>query len=102
MRKVCFSVLSILVFATGALTQQRDDPAAIYGAADLVFTGRVEKISPSPGGLSASFEVVSRIKGRIGNAKHLQTFLPIDTRCHALEENHSYLVYAREIGDQLW
>jgi hypothetical protein len=88
--------------ASGALAQQSDDPAALYEAADIAFTGQVEKISPSPSGLSASFEIMSRVKGRTGAGKHLQALLPTQSRCHALEENHSYLVYGREIGDQLW
>jgi len=28
--------------------------------------------------------------------------MPAESRCHALEENHRYLVYGRKIADQLW
>jgi hypothetical protein len=102
MRRIYLFVLSTSLLASGALGQRRDDPASWYAGADVVFTGRLEKVWPSPGGLSARFEIMQRIKGKSGAKKDFLAQLPAQSRCHAFEENHSYLVYGRKIGNQMW
>ena len=76
--------------------------APFYAAADVVFDGRLEKIAPSPAGLTARFSVTRLIKGESATSKGVQVQIPSESRCHALEENHRYLVYGRRIGDRLW
>lgn len=102
MRRVYLFVLSTLFLASGAFGQLSGDPASLYASADIVFTGRVEKVWPSPSGLGARFEIMNRIKGKAGIKKDLQAFFPAQSRCHAIEENHSYLIYGRKMGDHLW
>lgn len=97
--------LSVLFFAyslaAGSALAQIS-PASQYASADIVFDGRLEKISPSPSGLLASFFVNRIIKGGTARATALHTQIPIESSCHGLEENHRYLIYGRKIGDQIW
>ena len=102
MRRIYLFAVLLSFLGSRALAQSGDDPASLYAGADIIFTGRVEKLSASPSGLNARFEVVQRIKGRAGTKKYLRAQLPIQSDCHALEENHTYLIYGRRIGDQLW
>jgi hypothetical protein len=71
-------------------------------SARRVFTGRLEKLSPSPSGLTAHFSVTQLIKGPAATNKELQVQIPSESRGHAFEENHRYLFYGHNIGDQLW
>lgn len=102
MRQVYLFALLISLMGSQAFAESGDDPASLYAGADIVFTGRLEKLFLSPSGLNVHFEVAQRIKGNTGTKKYLRALLPIQSDCHALEENHTYLVYGRRIGDQLW
>jgi|SRR5215469_3139803 len=98
-----WAILFTTSLAVGsALSQVNDAPAALYVGADVVVDGRVEKIVPSPTGLTARFAITQLIKGQAPTSKGVQVQIPAESRCHALEENHRYLVYGRKIGDQLW
>ena len=88
--------------AGSAFSQVSDAPSALYAGADVVFDGRLEKIGPSPSGLTARFSVTQVIKGQAATGTGVQVQVPAHSRCHALEENHRYLVYGRKIDDQLW
>jgi hypothetical protein len=99
MRLVLFA---ISLLTGSAFAQLGDAPAALYAGADIVFDGRLEKLVGSPSGLTARFSVTQLIKGRAATNKELQVQIPFESRCHAFEENHRYLVYGRNIGDQLW
>jgi hypothetical protein len=104
MRKVILALFwfcSSLTVAFSQTASNTDAPAAYVGA-DVVFTGRVEKIQPSPQGFSASFQVDQPIKGITGKQCVLNAGLPSLSRCHALEKNHSYLVYGQVIAGKLW
>ena len=102
MRTIRFVLFSMLLAPGSALAQLGDPPAALYASADTVFDGRLERIAPSPSGLTARFSVGRLIKGPAATNKELQVQIPAESRCHAFEENHRYLVYGRNIGDQLW
>jgi len=102
MRAIWLVLFSISVAAGSAPAQLRDAPAALFAGADIVFDGRLEKIARSPSGLTAHFSVTQLIKGPAATNKELQVQIPSESRCHAFEENHRYLVYGRNIGDQLW
>ena len=102
MRRIYLLALLVSLMRSKALAEGGDDPASLYARADIVFTGRLEKLSLSPSGLNVRFEVAQRIKGKTGANKYLRALLPIESDCHALEENHTYLVYGRRIGNQLW
>src|SRR5215472_12133408 len=101
--RAIWAILFTTFLAVGsALSQVGDAPAALYVGADLVFDGRVEKIVPSPSGRTAQFAVTQVIKGQAATSKGVEVQIPAASRCHALEENHRYLVYGRKIDDQLW
>lgn len=97
----------LLLFTTSlttglALSQVNDAPASLYAGADVIFDGRLEKIAPSPSGLTARFSITQLIKARATTGNSVQVQIPSESRCHAFEENHRYLVYGRKIDDQLW
>lgn len=100
MRALSALFIAYCLSAGSALAQI--SPASQYASADIVFGGRLEKISPSPSGLLASFFVNRIIKGGTARATTLHTQVPIESNCHGLEENHRYLIYGRRIGDQIW
>jgi hypothetical protein len=102
MRTMLLVVSSISLAAASALAQLGNAPAALYAGADIVFDGRVEKIASSPSGLTARFSVTKLVKGTAATGKEVQVQIPSESRCHAFEENHRYLVYGRKIDDQLW
>lgn len=102
MRRNAILPMLISVLAGIAIAQSGDDPASVYARADVVFTGRLERLTSSPRSLSALFEVDQRIKGQTGTKKYLLVQLLIQRDCHAFEENHSYLIYGQRISDQLW
>src|SRR5437588_255231 len=102
MRAIWLILFTTSLGAGSALSQVRDAPAALYAGADVVFDGRLEKIAPSPSGLTARFSVTQGIKGPAATSNGVQVQIPAESRCHALEENHRYLVYGRIIADQLW
>lgn len=78
------------------------DSAAAYAGADVVITGRLEKIQPSPRGFAAQFLVDQVAKGKLSKGQNFPVNVIAQDQCHAFEENHSYLVYARRIGDDFW
>jgi hypothetical protein len=94
--------LGLYLIGALAFAQSDGDAAALYSGADVVFTGQLETVAPSPTGLRARFNVTKLIKGREAVENELLAQLPAESRCHALEERHSYLIYGRSIGDQLW
>jgi len=77
MRRIYLFALRIRLLGSNALAQRDADPASLYAGADIVSTGRVEKLSSFPSGLNARFEVAQRIKGKTGTKKYLQAQLPI-------------------------
>jgi hypothetical protein len=102
MRAICFVLLSSSLFAGSALAQSGDASAAFYAGADTVFVGRLEKLTPSPNGLTASFSVTQLIKGSAAPNQNTQAQMPRESRCHAFVQDHRYLVYGRKVGDLLW
>ena len=102
MRAICFLVSSALVFAGVTFAQLGAPPTVLYDGADIVFVGRLETITPAPSGLTARFAVNQLIKGQATTGKEVQVQVSAESSCHALEEQHRYLVYGRRIGDQLW
>lgn len=102
MRAALGVLFSAALLVGPAFSQSRDDPAAYFTAADIVFDGRLEKIAPSPAGKTSSFSVMAVFKGKENAAKVLEAQMPGESRCHRLEVEHRYLVYARKVGDQLW
>jgi hypothetical protein len=102
MRTVWLVLFSISLVAGSALAQLSESPAALYTGADIVFDGRLEKIAPSSSGLTAHFSIAQLIKGQAATNQSLQVQMPAQSRCHAFEENHRYLVYGRKIDDELW
>lgn len=94
--------LSLLVtFLAGSALSQVSSAPAFYSGADVVLDGRVGKIVRSPDGLTAELAIAQVIKG-LDAVRTVQVQMPAESRCHALEENHRYLVYGRKIGDQIW
>jgi hypothetical protein len=102
MRVIWLMFFTTALAAGSAVSQVSDAPSALYAGADVVFDGRLEKIGPSPSGLKARFSVTQLIKGQAATGTGVQVQVPAHNRCHALEENHRYLVYGRKIDDQLW
>ncbi len=102
MRAIWLILFTTSLAAGSALSQVSNTPAALYASADLVFDGLLEKIDPVPSGFAARFSVTQLIKGQIATSKGVLVQLPAQSRCHAFEENHRYLVYGRKIADQLW
>ena len=102
MRAICLVVSSVSLFAGAALAQLSNPPAVLYTGADVVFVGRLEEIDPAPNGLIARFSVDQSIKGHVQSEKEIQVQVPAQSRCHAFEERHVYLIYGRKVGDQLW
>ena len=94
-------LIFLATFLVGSAHSQVSSAPAFYSGADVVFDGRVEKIARSPNGLTAEFAIAQVIKGQ-GAVKSVQAQIPAESRCHALEDNHRYLVYGRKIGDQIW
>jgi hypothetical protein len=97
-----FWPLAISLLGSPTFAQSSVDVASLYSSSDIIFTGHLEKIGPSPKGLSARFKVDQSIKGRASTEKPLRAELPSESRCHELEENHAYLIYARTVGEALW
>jgi hypothetical protein len=102
MRAIWLVLFTTFLTTDSALSQVRDAPAALYAGADVIFDGRVEKIAPSSSGLTARFSIAQLIKGQAATSNGVQVQIPAESRCHAFEENHRYLVYGRKIDDQLW
>lgn len=102
MRRHFLFVLVASFVANGALAQSSVAPASLYAAADVIFTARLVRLSISPSGSVAHFEVSEFIKGTARKQKYLRAQVSIQGDCHAFEENHRYLIYGRRIGDQLW
>jgi hypothetical protein len=102
MRAIWLVLFTTLGTAGSALSQLRDAPVALYAGAEVIFDGHLEKIAPSPSGLTARFSITQLIKGQTGTSQGVQVQMPAESRCHAFEENHRYLVYGRKIDDQLW
>jgi len=98
MKRLC-EVVAVVVIASSVLAQSEEEPANLYANADVVFTGRVASIEQGLGGPSVSFAIDDRIKGVSNELKTLNAGVPTETRCHKFEENHSYLVYGRRVGD---
>jgi hypothetical protein len=102
MRAICLALFTTSLAAGSVLAQLSDAPAALYAGADIVFDGRLEKIAPTGSGLTARFSVTQLIKGQAETTKGIQVQIPAESRCHAFEEDHRYLVYGRKIDEQLW
>jgi hypothetical protein len=102
MRAIWLMLFTTCLAAGSALSQASDAAAALYAGADVVFDGRLEKIAPSPSGLTARFSIAQLIKGQAATSKGVQVQIPAESYCHPLEEKHRYLVYGRNIADQLW
>jgi len=102
MRAIWLLLFSTSLVAGSALAQLSDSPAVLYADAHIVFDGQLEKIAPSPSGLTAHFSIAQLIKGQTATNQGLQVQMPAQSRCHAFEENHRYLVYGRKIDDELW
>lgn len=102
MRTILLLLFTSSLITGSSLSQVGDAPAALYAGADVIFDGHLETIAPSSSGLTARFSVTQVIKGQATTSKGVQIHLPTDSRCHAFEENHRYLVYGRKIDSQLW
>ena len=96
------SLMLLCLVANGAFAQGGGDPDALYAGADVVFTGRAERIEASPTGLTARFKIDQLIKGRVITRNGLRASLPTESSCHAFKQQHSYLVYGRWMGGELW
>jgi hypothetical protein len=101
LRVIGLSLAGLCLSVSGSFAQS-SIAATLYATADVVFTGQLLKINPSPTGISAQFRIAQLIKGHTATDKVLQIDVPAQSRCHALEEDHSYLVYGRRIGEALW
>ena len=62
MRQIYLLALLVSLMRSKALAEGGDDPASLYARADIVFTGRLEKLSLSSSGLNVRFEVAQRIR----------------------------------------
>ena len=87
------------IFCVG---QSRPDASVLYSGADVVFTGRLERLDSTSNDLSGQFERELLIKGQEFSLKTLLVHLPFQLECHKFEERHIYLIYAHKIGNQLW
>lgn len=103
-QRCAFSVVFLFLcsFASSSVAQDNSNPAAQYAVADVVFTGTLHKIEPSATGFTAQFTVEHMIKGKAAKDNALRAELPAYSRCHRLEERHSYLIYAHRVVDRLW
>jgi len=99
MRSITILVVGIVLGACFALAQGAS-PEGLYLGADVVFVGRLQAVKPVAAGLSGTFEIEQSVKGI--QSKKLTVGMPKESKCHALEENHSYLVYAQRQGDTVW
>jgi hypothetical protein len=74
--------------------------AANYAAADVVFKGFLQNLVAVPEGYKAEFNVDTPVK----NVKESKVvvFSAKESRCGHFEEMKAYLVYAQDIGGQLW
>src|SRR2546423_14999899 len=95
MRAIWLILFTTSLGAGSALSQVRDAPAALYAGADVVFDGRLEKIAPSPSGLTARFSVTQVIKGPAATGNGVRVQIQAESRGHALEENNRYWAYVR-------
>lgn len=100
MRRI--GLLIVVLVGNLAFAQSSGDPATLYANADTVFVGELQKIIPSSTGLTVQFKFDQFIKGRGSTDKVLQADFPVVSRCHKLEQLHSYLVYARTFAEHLW
>ncbi len=99
--RIATGLLSVLLF-TGTVFAQGAGPAALTAASDVIFTGRLERIEIAPAAFTARFKIDHSIKGLPEDAGTQRILVPVSSPCHRLEENHSYLVYGRRVGDDLW
>lgn len=102
MRAICLVASCASLCAGAAFAQHAAAPASLYAGADIVFVGQLEKMAAAPSGLTARFSVAQLIKGQATKEKDVQVQLPRESRCHAFEERHRYLVYGRKVGGQWW
>ena len=102
MRVICLVLFTTALAASTALAQLGDPPAALYAGADVVFVGLLEKLTPSPSGLSARFFLIHPIKGTAKINTEVRVQIPAEGRCQGFEERHRYLIYGRKVRQELW
>lgn len=92
---------AISAVATNVLSQDTDDPAALYLGADYVFTGRLLKLNTTPAGIIGYFEPSKIIKGDLSTNRKLRAEIIPARGCHALVKDHSYLIYGHGVDREL-
>jgi|SRR5271168_446993 len=96
----------LIVVALAQEDSQRRQPladssaAANYAAADVVFLGFLQNLVETPVGHKAEFKVDAPIKNM--TTSKITVFSAKDSRCGHLEDLKAYLVYAQDVGGQLW
>jgi hypothetical protein len=101
------AAVALLAVAAFAQEDSQRSPAVVessvganYAAADVVFLGILQNLVEVPLGYKAEFKVQTPIKN--AKASNVVVFSARDGRCGHFEDLKAYLVYAQNIGGQLW
>ncbi|ABF41535.1 hypothetical protein Acid345_2534 [Candidatus Koribacter versatilis Ellin345] len=79
---------------------QTPSPQTLYRTSDVVFLGRLDALKDNGTLRIATFRIDHAVKGITSEKVVVET--PKNSECHALEEQHSYVVYAQKHQGFLW
>lgn len=97
-----FTAFVLFCFSACLASADNSEAAAYYVGADVVFTGFILDLQPSPEGFTAKFLISQPIKGAFKQNEKVAVGFPGKSPCDSFEDSHSYLVYAHRIGNAIW